>query len=100
MGVVLACQVALPVFAQTGTTSQTTTDTTTQEGQTTDSTGQSGETGTTDTTQSEGTSTTGSTEVTALPTITSDSYIVMNADTGQVLISKNPDKKQYPSSIT
>lgn len=95
MGVVLACQVALPVFAEAGTTAQTTaTDTTAQEGQTTGDTTQSGETGTT------GESTaSGSTEVTALPTITSDSYIVMNADTGQVLISKNPDKKQYPSSI-
>ena len=35
-----------------------------------------------------------------LGTIVSDSYIVMDSDTGQILIEKNMDKKEFPASIT
>lgn len=34
------------------------------------------------------------------PQTFSDSYVVMNLDTAQVLIEKNMDKQQYPASIT
>lgn len=125
MGLILACQVALPVFAQTTTTptpnspqiAQTTTQqqtaapqaTTQQPGkpqttapqtttpQTPSSTDSQQQPGATQTTPPQA-PTDGT--VSALPAINSDSYIVMNAATGQVLISKNPDKKQYPASIT
>lgn len=81
---------ALPAFAQTGTTPQTgTTTPPAAEQQPTQ--------GTTDTTT--GTTAPADNTVTALPTITSDSYIVMSAETGQILISKNPDKRQYPGDI-
>ena len=95
ISLVLACQMALPVFAQAGTETQTTTESSsTQQAETAPSTGE-----TTQETTGEQT-TAGSTEVTALPTITSQSYIVMSADTGQVLISRYPDNRQYPGDIT
>ena len=112
LSLVFACQMALPAFAQAATTPQTgtTTPPTTEQqpaqGTTnnpTATTGTDGTTGTTDATGTAGTTgTTGTADntVTALPTITSDSYIVMNAETGQILISKNPDKRQYPGDIT
>lgn len=34
------------------------------------------------------------------PAVISDAYVVMNADTGQILIEKNMDKREYPASIT
>ena len=34
------------------------------------------------------------------PDTVSDSYVVMEADTGQVLIEKNMNKREYPASIT
>ena len=118
LSLVFACQMALPAFAQAATTPQTgtTTPPTTEQqpaqGTTNNPTGTTGTDGTTGTTDASGTTgttgtagTTGTTgtadnTVTALPTITSDSYIVMNAETGQILISKNPDKRQYPGDIT
>ena len=146
LGMALACQMAVPVFAQSGTTAQQTqpntqqteqnntiqsngqTGANTQTGNTQDGnnsqtgtqtgntqTGSNSQTGTqTGNTQTGSNSQTGtqtgnnnqtgnaqgSSDVTALPAINSDSYIVMNAQTGQILISKNPDKKQYPSNIT
>ncbi len=157
MGLVLACQMSLPAFAQAGTTAQpqtppqtAQTDTNqkgntqnnaqqgnantqnntannTQQGNTnTQNNTQQGNANTQNNTQQgnantqqgnantqQGNANTqqgnnnaanntqqGSTDVTALPVINSDSYIVMNASTGQILISKNPDKKQYPSNIT
>lgn len=103
MGMVLACQLAIPVFAQTQPTTQPTDDTSsvTQSTDgtdgTADTTAAGGNTGAdTSANQTEATNS----EATALPAINSDSYIVMSADTGQVLISKNPDKKQYPANIT
>ncbi len=118
LSLVFACQMALPAFAQAATTPQTgtTTPPTTEQqpaqGTTNNPTGTTGTDGTTGTPDASGTTgttgtagTTGTTgtadnTVTALPTITSDSYIVMNAETGQILISKNPDKRQYPGDIT
>ena len=145
LGMALACQMAVPVFAQSGTTAQQTQPNTqqTEQNNTTQPNGQTGantqtgntqdgnnsqtgtqtgntqdgnnsqtgtQTGNTQTGNSQtGTQTgnnnqtgnaQGSSDVTALPAINSDSYIVMNAQTGQILISKNPDKKQYPSNIT
>ena len=105
ISLVLACQMALPVFAQAGTETQTTTESGSTQQQTEASTGTETSTGTdtsapTEGQEATGEQTTGSTEVTALPTITSQSYIVMNADTGQVLISRYPDNKQYPGDIT
>lgn len=32
--------------------------------------------------------------------VTSEAYLVMDADTGQVILEKNPDKQMYPASIT
>lgn len=100
MGMVLACQLAIPVFAQTQPTTQPTDDTssvTQSTDGTADTTAAGGNTGAdTSANQTEATNS----EATALPAINSDSYIVMSADTGQVLISKNPDKKQYPANIT
>ena len=109
LSLVFACQMALPAFAQAATTPQTgtTTPPTTEQqpaqGTTNNPTGTTGTDGTTGTPDASGTTgTTGTADntVTALPTITSDSYIVMNAETGQILISKNPDKRQYPGDIT
>ena len=85
LSLVFACQMALPAFAQAATTPQTGTTTP-------PTTEQQPAQGTTNNPTA--------TTVTALPTITSDSYIVMNAETGQILISKNPDKRQYPGDIT
>lgn len=34
------------------------------------------------------------------PDTYSDAYVVMDADTGQVLVAKNADKREYPASIT
>lgn len=34
------------------------------------------------------------------PSVISDTYIVMNAETGQILIEKNMDKREFPASIT
>lgn len=34
------------------------------------------------------------------PTTVSDAYVVMVADTGQVLVEKNMNKREYPASIT
>ena len=34
------------------------------------------------------------------PDTVSDAYVVMEADTGQVLIEKNMNKREYPASIT
>ena len=99
ISLVLACQMALPVFAQAGTETQTTTESGSTQQQTEASTGTDTSTPT-EGQEATGEQTTGSTEVTALPTITSQSYIVMNADTGQVLISRYPDNKQYPGDIT
>lgn len=101
MGLALACQLAVPAFAQAGTAAQTPP----AAEQTAGTTGTEGTTGTTGTTGTEGTTGTTGTEGAAqqaspLPAINSDSYIMMNATTGQVLISKNPDKKQYPGNIT
>ena len=131
LGMALACQMAVPVFAQSGTTAQQTQPNTqqTEQNNTIQSNGQTGantqtgntqdgnnsqtgtQTGNTQTGSNSQTGTQtgnnnqtgnaqGSSDVTALPAINSDSYIVMNAQTGQILISKNPDKKQYPSNIT
>ena len=36
----------------------------------------------------------------ALAGILSDAYIVMEADSGQILVEKNMDKREYPASIT
>lgn len=101
MGLVVACQLAVPVFAQTGTTQSSSETTQTQQTESTSDTTQTEGTtgGTTSTTETDANKTAENT-ATALPAINSDSYIVMNAETGQVLISKNPDKKQYPASIT
>lgn len=108
VSLLIACQMALPAFAQATTTStserqaeqtQTAEATTTPETQA-DQTQNGQETQTGQTAQTTGQQATGSSEVTALPTITSESYIVMNADTGQVLISRYPDSKQYPGDIT
>ena len=102
LSLVFACQMALPAFAQAATTPQTGTTTPPTPaphpalGTTHYPTATSGTEGTTGTTDASGTTgtagTTGTTgtadnTVTALPTITSDSYIVMNAETGQILIS-------------
>ena len=134
LGMALACQMAVPVFAQSGTTAPQTQPSTqqTEQNNTTQpnnenkaqtgnnsqtgnnnqtgtqtgnaQTGNNNQTGTqTGNNNQTGTqtgNTQGSSDVTALPAINSDSYIVMNAQTGQILISKNPDKKQYPSNIT
>ena len=35
-----------------------------------------------------------------VPDTYSDAYVVMDADTGQVLVAKNADKREYPASIT
>ena len=32
--------------------------------------------------------------------LTSDAYVVMDAQSGQVLAARNPDKREYPASIT
>ena len=86
LGLVLACQMFLPVFAQTTTAppSSNQQQTTTAPSEQPQQPAAPGE----------------KAPPTALPAINSDSYIVMNAQTGQILISKNPDKKQYPASIT
>lgn len=34
------------------------------------------------------------------PTTVSNAYVVMNSETGQILIQKNMDEKEYPASIT
>ena len=34
------------------------------------------------------------------PTLYAEAAILVDADTGQVLYQKNPDKKMYPASIT
>ena len=77
ISLVLACQMALPVFAQAGTETQTTTESGSTQQQT-----EASNPGTDTSTRTEGQAatgeqTTGSTEVTALPTITSQSYIVV-----------------------
>ena len=35
-----------------------------------------------------------------LPQVTCEAYVVMDADTGQVIMEKNPDEVLYPASIT
>ncbi|MEG1994561.1 MAG: D-alanyl-D-alanine carboxypeptidase family protein, partial [Oscillospiraceae bacterium] len=35
-----------------------------------------------------------------LSSIVSDSYVIMNSDTGQILVEKNMDKQEFPASIT
>ena len=35
-----------------------------------------------------------------LPEVTCEAYVVMDADTGQVIMEKNPDQMMYPASIT
>lgn len=37
---------------------------------------------------------------TAFPTINSDSYVLMDAETGQVLVEKGMNQRMYPASIT
>lgn len=48
----------------------------------------------------ENTDTTSNTSYSAPPEVKSDSYIVIDAKTSQVLISKNRDKKQYPADLS
>ncbi|MBQ8598516.1 MAG: D-alanyl-D-alanine carboxypeptidase [Oscillospiraceae bacterium] len=36
----------------------------------------------------------------AVPATVSNAYVVMNAETGQILVQKNMDEKEYPASIT
>ena len=130
MGLALACQLAVPSFAQAATAAATPTPPTTEgttptEGTTTtdgttpattdgttpattdgttpattDGTTPATTDGTTPATTDGTTPATTAQQASPLPVINSDSYIMMNAATGQVLISKNPDKKQYPGNIT
>ena len=41
-----------------------------------------------------------SSAATAFPSINSDCYIVMEAETGQVLVEKGMNQRMYPASIT
>ena len=34
------------------------------------------------------------------PTTVSNAYVVMNTESGQILVQKNMDEKNYPASIT
>ena len=35
-----------------------------------------------------------------LPQVTCEAYVVMDADTGQIIMEKNPDEILFPASIT